>query len=318
MVAVAWDGGVPWVVGVGVGVVPVPGVLGVAGVPGAVPLGVGVAPPGPEPDPDEDPEADPAEDPAARSGPSTDGSTARSTWAPLVPSRMRATRESGPMARCQADSRVASLREKRPTSGSSVRGTTVATLSGTYSLRAFHAMKVRVIPVGSLAPSWTTSTEIGSAATASSERSRSHGTVAVKGCVCPAATVAMDAVPTVRPEVSVRPEAQSSSALRWLTVTSPRTTRTSGPDSGPVRGAVTVPVMVTSLPGPTTAGDRVSSTMTATSLAGTTAGPCAADEAGPAAYVLGPADGAALASAPPAVIPSAPTVVAVAVRRRTR
>ena len=92
--------------------------------------------------------------------------------------------------------------------------------------------------------------------------------------------MASDVVSTVRPDVSVRPVAQSSRALRWLTVTSPRTTRTSGPESGPVSGAVTVPVIVTSLPGPTTAGVSVSSTTTATSLAGTTAARWVADEPG--------------------------------------
>ena len=87
------------------------------------------------------------------------------------------------MACSQAARRAASSRAASATVGSRVTGRTVATLSGTYSLRPFQAMKVRVMPVGSLAPSWTTSTEIGSAANASSDRSRSHGTVAVKGCV---------------------------------------------------------------------------------------------------------------------------------------
>ncbi len=219
---------------------------------------------------------------------------------PLVPWRMRATRESGPMARCQADCREASSREKRATSGSSVRGSTVATLSGTYSLRPFQATKVRVRPVGSVAPCWTTSTEIGTAAKASAERSRPHGTVTVNGRVWPAGTVGSAVVPTVRPDAGVRPDAQSSSAARWFTVTSPRTTRSSGLDSGPVSGAVTVPVIVTSLPGLTTAGDRVSRTTTATSLTGVTAGRCSSAATDVTAYVVGtPGEGAALATTPP-------------------
>ena len=144
LVAEARDGGaagrrVPWFVGLVVGVVravagaPVP-VRGSGGCPGRCRSASGRP-------------ARPGRRPERRPGtravrPSTDGSTARSTRAPLVPggSAARASRGRWPAARRTC--REASSREKRSTSGSSVTGSTVATLSGTYSLRPFQATKV--------------------------------------------------------------------------------------------------------------------------------------------------------------------------------
>ena len=71
-----------------------------------------------------------------------------------MPSTIRSTRDPGPMARSQASSRSSSSREKSLTSGSSVTGTARAIWRGSNSTRVFQARKVRVVPMGVLAPRW--------------------------------------------------------------------------------------------------------------------------------------------------------------------
>ena len=148
------------------------------------------------------------------SGPNTDGSTARVTEEPLVPSMMRLMREPGPIADSQAWSRTCVSRENSSTSGSRVIGSTVATCSFSYSLRAFHARNVRATPTGSDALACTTSMETGRAAKGLVLLTAPPGRLSVKDSVWEAATVGSVTDPSWGPVAAVAPVAQVSIWVR--------------------------------------------------------------------------------------------------------
>ena len=142
--------------------------------------------------------------------------------------------------------------------------------------------------LGPVAPSWTTSTEIGTAAKASPERSRSHGTVTVTARLCPAATVGSAVVSTVpagRLGPAGRPVVEGGALVRPHVPAHDLAPR--GGAAGRLSGAVDRARDRDVLAGAHHGGDRVSRTMTATSLTGVTAGRCVERTADVPAYVVG-------------------------------
>ena len=188
----AWDGAVPWVVATPASVVAV--VVGSWPVRGAGRRGGGRRRGGAARSSGwpaaRKPERPPrTEDPAARSGPKTDGVDGEVDRGALRALDEAGQARVGPDGSLQAARAGRLLREKRPTTGSRVTGMRVATWIGSNSLREFQARKVRVIADRAGAPCCTTSTEIGSTAKASAERSSAAGTTTVNGASRPAGTV---------------------------------------------------------------------------------------------------------------------------------